>query len=226
MSDTEQRETKRERTRRALLEATRCLVDERGHERISIQDITERADVGLGTFYNYFDTKTAIFEAVLDEMRAQFQARLDEVRKPIKDPAMIVAVTLTWCFEQAADHDEWKRFLTYSGLPGEHMLHQDPEQCLSDIKRGALAGRFKVDDVAFTQSLIIGMVKHVNREIALGNLGRKAMTDTARHILRMLGLPDLVTRALVQAPRPPVSAPKHDDGTLQPLVMKPTGTVA
>ncbi|MGK0338981.1 MAG: AcrR family transcriptional regulator, partial [Candidatus Azotimanducaceae bacterium] len=44
---------KRERTRQALIEAAAVLVDERGHERISIQDITDKADVGLGTFYNY-----------------------------------------------------------------------------------------------------------------------------------------------------------------------------
>ncbi|MCB1692645.1 MAG: TetR/AcrR family transcriptional regulator [Pseudomonadales bacterium] len=203
---------KRERTRASLLTAARALVLERGHEPLSIQDITTRADVGLGTFYNYFETKTAIFEAVIDEMRAEFLAELDEVRARLKDPAMIVAATLSFCLDRGTLNDEWNRFVTYSGLPGEYVLLPEPEQCLADIRRGASAGRFKVDDVAFTQGLILGIVRHVNREIMRGHLGRKAIADTTRHVLRMLGLPDLVARAIVQTPLPPVAAGKKDRG--------------
>lgn len=209
MSDTDKLARKRERTRRALLDAAHELVYERGHEKIGIQDITERAQVGLGTFYNYFETKQAIFEAVLDEIRQRFNERLDALREPIKDPALIVAVTLNYCFREAQDNEEWHTFLTYSGLDGERVLHQDEEQCLMDIRRGVSAGRFKVDDVYFAQSLVLGMVKHVNHEIARGRLGRQAMEDTTRYILRMLGLPDLVAKALVQTPLPPVAAPRR-----------------
>lgn len=209
MSDKDKLASKRERTRRALLDAARALVYERGHDKIAIQDITERANVGLGTFYNYFETKHAVFEAVLDEIRRRFNDRLDDIRRPIKDPALIVAVTLKYCFLEAQDNEEWHTFLTYSGLDGERMLHQDEEQCLTDIRRGVSAGRFKVDDVYFAQSLVLGMVKHVNHEIARGRLGRRAMEDATRYILRMLGLPDLVAKALVQTPLPPVPAPRR-----------------
>ena len=71
---------KRERTRQALVEAARSLVEERGHERLSIQDITDRADVGLGTFYNYFDNKQMIFEAALEGIREKFETRLTTLR--------------------------------------------------------------------------------------------------------------------------------------------------
>ena len=196
---------KRERTRRALLEAARELVYQRGHERIAIQDITERADVGLGTFYNYFESKQSILEAVLDGIRAQFNSELDRIRRPLKDPALIVALTLKFCLQQAQDNDDWNRFLAYSGLEGGHMLHQDEDQCLRDLRRGVAAGRFKIDDVSFAQTLIFGMVRHVNGEIAAGRLGRQAIEDTARYILRMLGLPDLVAKALVQTPIPTVT---------------------
>jgi len=193
---------KRERTRGALISAARDLVFERGHERISIQDITERADVGLGTFYNYFATKAEVFEAVIEDMRAAFNAELDAMRQPLKDPAFIVAVTLKHCFRQAQDNKDWNTFLAYSGLEGEYLLHQDEEQLLADLKRGAAAGRFKIEDPQFARTLIMGMVRHVNREIRAGRLGRKAMDDATQYVLRMLGLPDLVARALVQSPMP------------------------
>ena len=201
---------KKEKTRNAILLAARNLVYERGHDKISIQDITDRADVGLGTFYNYFESKQNVFEAVLEEIRANFNSRLLELRKPIKDPATIVSTTLLYCFEQAQDNQEWRTFLSYSGLDSDHILQQDRAQCLADIQRGVVHGRFIVDDVHFTASLVMGMVKHVTLEISRGNLSRGAMTEATRYILRMLGIPDLVTRALTQTPIPPVAAPKRN----------------
>lgn len=215
MSEPSRLAQKRERTRQALLKAARELVYERGHEKISIQDITERADVGLGTFYNYFECKQTVFEAVLDEIRGQFNQRLNAVRQPVKDPAMIMALTLKYCLQQAQDNDEWNTFLTYSGLaPEDHLLEHDEEQCLQDIQRGVQAGRFKVDDVYYMQSLIMGMIRHVNKEISRGCLGRNAMENTIRYILRMLGLPDVVAKALGETRLPPVQAPaRHSPGS-------------
>ena len=211
MTNSERLERKRQKTREALLDAARSLVLERGHEPIAIQDITECADVGLGTFYNYFDSKQAIFEAVLGQIRDNFNRDLDRIRQPLKDPALIVAQTLKFCFQQAQDNDEWSRFLTFSGLIGDYSLHQDEEQCLTDLRRGVAAGRFKVEDISFAQSLVTGMVRHVNNEITHGRLGRHAMEDTTRYILRMLGLPDLVAKALVQTPLPPVPISRLHD---------------
>lgn len=207
MSEPARLAQKRERTRHALVAAARDLVYERGHDKIAIQDITRKADVGLGTFYNYFDTKDHIFEAVLAEIREQFNQGLEIIRKPVKDPAMILALTLKYSLQQAQDNQDWNCFLTWSGLsPEDHRLEQDEEQCLEDIQRGAEAGRFRVDDVYYTRSLIMGMVRHINYEIAHGRLGRSAIEDTVRYILRMLGLPDVVAKALADTRLPSVQA--------------------
>ena len=83
---------KRNITKRALLESARDLVAERGSDRISIQEITKRADVATGTYYNYFETKRDIFVAVALHLRSQMQQDLEPVRNKIKDPAMRVIV--------------------------------------------------------------------------------------------------------------------------------------
>lgn len=195
-------------TRKLLVFAARELVYESEHENISIQEVTQRARVGTGTFYNYFQTKQQVFEAVLDEFRQSFTQEINAIRENLKDPATIIAVTLKYYFLQAQDNEKWKSFITYSGLPGQHILCQEEEQCLNDIQRGVQAGRFKVDDVYFTQSLVTGMVKHTTLELSKGRLKRSAMDDTAQYVLRMLGLPYLVARALAQSPMPPVRAQK------------------
>ncbi len=196
------------RTRTALVHAARDLVFERGHEKISIQDITARAGVATGTFYNHFQTKQDVFEAVVENFREGFAKGAEEIRQYLTDPALIVAATMKYYFQQAQDNEQWQNFIKYSGLTGDYALCQDTEQCLEDIQRGAKSGRFKVEDCYFTQTLVTGMVRHTNLEISKGNLGRSAMDYTAQYVLRMLGLPELVARAIVQSPLPAVPSRK------------------
>lgn len=205
-----QQSSKRPRTQEALITAARELVFERSHAKISIQDITCRAGVATGTFYNYFTTKQDVFEAVVENYRNQIALEFEETRGRLKDPAMMVSVTLKYYFHQAQHNEEWRTFLSFSGLPGRIDLRQDNDECLKDIERGVAAGRFKVEDSHFAQSLIGGMIDHVNVEIAKGRLAPDTADNAVRYILRMLGLPDPVAKALTQSPLPPVSASHKD----------------
>ena len=45
------------RTRQALIDAAVRLIAEGRGERASIQEITDAADIGFGSFYNHFDSK-------------------------------------------------------------------------------------------------------------------------------------------------------------------------
>src|SRR3954453_11880480 len=58
---------RREQTRARLIEAATALFAKQGTERTRINEITELADVGFGSFYNYFESKDAIVDAVLGE---------------------------------------------------------------------------------------------------------------------------------------------------------------
>lgn len=60
-------ERKKERTRRQLLEVALALFFEKGIYWTKIEDITERADVGKGTFYQYFETKEALLQELLQQ---------------------------------------------------------------------------------------------------------------------------------------------------------------
>lgn len=199
---------KRQATRAALLRAARDLVFEKGHDRISVQDITARAQVATGTYYNYFDSKQDIFLAVARQMHDLVGEEIQKTRDTTKDPAMLVALTLKYYFYESTNNGDWQEFTKSVGL-GHLLLQQPEEQLLEDIERGVKAGRFRVDDVNFTQSLISGMVLHVNRSIQEGQASNNAIEYAIRSILQMLGLPDLVSKALTQTPLPPLAAPKR-----------------
>jgi len=57
-----------ERTLRKILDAALEEFGERGFSDGSIVGITQRAKVALGTFYTYFDSKEAVFKALVNDM--------------------------------------------------------------------------------------------------------------------------------------------------------------
>src|SRR3982750_2986373 len=60
-----------ERTLRKILDAARDEFGERGFSDSSIVGITQRAGVALGTFYTYFESKEALFQALGRDMSDQ-----------------------------------------------------------------------------------------------------------------------------------------------------------
>jgi AcrR family transcriptional regulator len=65
------RAQKVERTRAALLEAAAKVVGEVGYMGASVTAITSRAQVGQGTFYNYFESRDRLFDQLLPAISEQ-----------------------------------------------------------------------------------------------------------------------------------------------------------
>ena len=210
--------TKRERTRRKLMTATRDLIYDRGIERVAILDITDAAGVAAGSFYNYFENKPAIVVAIVDDFHEVFEAHLSETRLRLKDPAMRLSVSLKYYFTASQDNEAWRSFVINAGLSDKQVLVQSPRQCRDDVTLGVRGGRFKTDSVAITQSLITGMANHVALEIQRGRLPKTAVFEAVRHILRMLGLPDIAAKAFAEAPLPKIAAPIRDDLPADPNI--------
>lgn len=64
------------RTLRSLLDAAAAEFGERGFHDASISAITRRAGVALGSFYTYFDSKDAIFRALVRDMSDQVRSHV------------------------------------------------------------------------------------------------------------------------------------------------------
>jgi len=65
--------------RSELIACAQKLFYSKGYESTSVSDIVKAVGVAQGTFYYYFDSKTAVLEAVVDELIAQAQAILQEI---------------------------------------------------------------------------------------------------------------------------------------------------
>jgi AcrR family transcriptional regulator len=72
----EKKEDRRiQRTRRQLLEALFSLVQEKGFDAVTVQDIIDRADVGRSTFYVHFVDKEDLLVQAMDPFSADLKER-------------------------------------------------------------------------------------------------------------------------------------------------------
>jgi AcrR family transcriptional regulator len=71
---TSRRERRKTETLNRILSSAIRLFGERGYAETTVEDITEAADIGKGTFFNYFPTKDAVLVAIFDALRQEFAA--------------------------------------------------------------------------------------------------------------------------------------------------------
>src|SRR3954468_17157342 len=93
-------------TRGKLLAAARKLFAEKGIDATRINEITDEADVGFGSFYSHFDSKGAMVAAVVEQEAPYFGEAIDAATKDIEDPAEVVSVAHRSLIESAAEDPE------------------------------------------------------------------------------------------------------------------------
>src|SRR5262249_51252865 len=123
------------------------LMARKGIGATSIQEITETADVGFGSFYNHFVSKEAIADAVMNEAVESFGAAADRLADRIEDPAEVVASSVRHAVARAAADQAWGWFLVRTALARAGGLHRGLGRRLArDIRIALNARRFRLDD--------------------------------------------------------------------------------
>lgn len=81
------------KTNRRLLDVARRLFSEKGIYWAKVEDITEAADLGKGTFYKYFDSKETIIRILLEEGLGELLVKTEEaVHDATSDSKILSAV--------------------------------------------------------------------------------------------------------------------------------------
>lgn len=99
------------RTLRAMLDAAAGEFGERGFHDASIARITSRAGVALGTFYTYFDSKEAVFRALVRDMSGQVRATVGPYILDAPDRLTGERLGLTAFLDFVRDHKGLYRIL-------------------------------------------------------------------------------------------------------------------
>ena len=179
------------RTRRALIDAALRLIAEGRGDRASVQEITEAADVGFGSFYNHFDSKEQLFQAAAKEVLERWGQLIDRVSSGISDPAERFAVGLRISGRLGWTHPDIAGFLTGAGLDALDIPVGLGPRALRDIQSGQAADRFTVLDAEIALSAVVGGLlgalrlhqRHPER------VQEAAVDQLAEAVLRLLGVP-------------------------------------
>lgn len=143
-------ERRKRKTREKLLDAAFRLMAERGMDAVAINDITEAADVGFGTFYNHFASKEAIYAAVMDALFEDFADALERITSGVEDPAEVISICFRHGILRARREPLWGQFLVREGFSARALTRGLGVRLLRDIQIGIAKGRFTVPDPFMT----------------------------------------------------------------------------
>jgi AcrR family transcriptional regulator len=178
----------RERTRRGLVDAARILIAEKGVAGLRIQEITERADVALGSFYNHFSSKEELVEAVVTESLADLASVAITSVGDDADPAETVALAHLRFIRLAYEQPDFARLVV--NLDHADALFSNAVQPYARIalERGIANGRFVVAEIEVTLTAVIGGAFALIREILDGRFGPGVEVALTSYVLTSLGL--------------------------------------
>ena len=90
MAEISKREQKKLLAKQTIMETAIEQFVQRGFQATSIADIMKAAHMGLGTFYNYFDSKDQLLHYLLDNLAVQLQQRLQHLTAEQRSKAEIL----------------------------------------------------------------------------------------------------------------------------------------
>jgi AcrR family transcriptional regulator len=179
---------RRERTRRRLIDAGRALIAERGVAGLRIQEITERADVALGSFYNHFPTKEHLVEQVVSESLTDLAATTVNTAEPSTDPAYVVAAACHDVTQLAHSDPDLARLVVNLSHADVRFTAATYPWARIALNRGIDSGRFVVPDAEVALTSVIGGAFALIREILAGRHSPGAERSFAGFVLAALGL--------------------------------------
>ena len=196
-------ERRKQRTRAALINAARVFIAA-GKVNAPVLEITQAADVGMGSFYNHFESKEQLFDAAVAEVLDAHGALLDELTSSIDDPAETFACSYRSTGRMFRRRPQESQILLATGMTLLASQKGLAPRALRDIQEAKRAGRFTVDDPELALAMAGGAL------LGLGNLLRNqpdrddaSATDAmTEDILRLFGVPAEEAREICSRPLP------------------------
>ncbi|WP_354701736.1 hypothetical protein DSM112329_02064 [Paraconexibacter sp. AEG42_29] len=176
-------------TRVKLLDAARTVFARQGIDATRINEVTEEAGVGFGSFYNHFESKDAIVAAVMEEVARAIGAAIDAATADVDDPAEVVAIAHRVLIGQAVGDPEFGWLLLRLELSHDLATTALGPYAIRDLERGVASGRFAVADPLVALAATGGALLGVIRAVLQGRGGADPAEHHAAGVLRMLGVP-------------------------------------
>jgi AcrR family transcriptional regulator len=196
------RERRKLEARSRLLAATQQMIAEQGTSDLKIADIARAADVGFGTFYNHFESKDAIVEAVLGEVLASAATAIGSFALEFDDPAETASFSYRRFVLFAREEPELAAVLTK--LAGADELFESSllPYARKTLEKGQQSGRFQIEDLDLALTSVIAAAFAAIKGVLAGRVGPDADLAGAEMMLRAFGLTKKEARKISRRPLP------------------------
>jgi len=169
------RSSRTERTRAALIAAGRQLFSDHPVDAVTVDDIVQSAKVGKGSFYNHFADRETLLRAISSEIRASIERAVALANADIRDPARRLARAMCVYLRFAVDDPERARVLARIQSGVTSLAAPLNRGLVDDIAQGRAAARFSAsleDGVLYvlgiTQIALVRVLEEPTTRVALG----------------------------------------------------------
>lgn len=196
-------ERRKQRTRAALIQAAQAFIGA-GKLNVPVLEITQAADVGMGSFYNHFDSKDELFAAAINEALDAHGALLDQITESLDDPAETFACSFRLTGRLFRRRPAESRVLLANGVSLMASDRGLAPRALRDIVAAVRANRFHVDDPKLALAVAAGAL------LGLGQLladepdrdDAEAADRVTEGVLRLFGMDADEAHEICQRPLP------------------------
>ncbi|MCX7173875.1 MAG: helix-turn-helix domain containing protein [Proteobacteria bacterium] len=205
---------KRIKTRALLLKAAYEVMSTRGVDEATIQEITERADVGFGTFYNYFSSKDDLAGYVLDCVINDLGRRNDLATAHLRlsDPARVMPVSIRLTLRDAIADPMWKWWVLRPDLLADRMREGFKIFATRDIRDAIKVGVYLLNeqDIDTAWGIAVWMMVGALRDIVIGHYSQEHEQKVVEMIMRVMGVSATSAREVATGQLPVYPAPNID----------------
>jgi AcrR family transcriptional regulator len=172
------RERTKQQNRQLILQAARQVFAELGYGATTVRDIVRATPLAAGTFYNYFNSKEEVFQAMQDEIALRIRPRLHEERAKATSIEEFISGTFRTFFEYVAS-DEANFHAIRRNTDTLRVRMDTPEilagfqELRTDLEEAIANGLFPSLDADYLMAAIVGVAFEIAERML-----RRAQADT------------------------------------------------
>lgn len=193
-------------TRVALLRAAYEEMAAVGIDNVKIRDITDRADVGFGTFYNYFtdrdDLAGQVLDCVIHDVGRRNAAATEGLKE--RDPALVIPISQILFLREAVTSAMWRWWALRPDLLVDRMRAGGRPFGLRDMRNAIRHGILDIDEASIESywNLACWMMVGGIHDMVTGTHSADSAGAVIEKIMRMMGMDHALAHRVATTPLP------------------------
>ena len=197
---------KKRATREKLLKAAYKVMSSKGIELSTLKEITEEADIGFGTIYNYFVDKDEIAAQVLDCIINDMGRRNDIATTELKktSPVLVISTSQRLVVREALNAPMWRWWVQRPDLLVDRMRLGFGPFGMRDLRLVVEGGVYLIigDNLDAAWNMLMWTLVGGMRDVVMGHYPAKYKNLMIESNLRVLGVPLDEAKAIANVPLP------------------------